>query len=105
MWQGDIFPFRLGGRYAYLIGFIDDYSRYTGSQAKDGEDVESGSPDPYPDEKSGKPMIHIDSEIRFNALVRGLEYLKKSVKIDFVSVPKSSSASFSLKHGSGSFRL
>jgi transposase InsO family protein len=28
MWQGDIFPFRLGGRYAYLIGFIDDYSRY-----------------------------------------------------------------------------
>jgi transposase InsO family protein len=28
MWQGDIFPFRLGGRYAYLIGCIDDYSRY-----------------------------------------------------------------------------
>src|SRR5512137_498744 len=28
MWQGDIFTFRLGGRYAYLIGFIDDYSRY-----------------------------------------------------------------------------
>src|SRR5512136_1778172 len=28
MWQGDIFAFRLGGRYAYLIGFIDDYSRY-----------------------------------------------------------------------------
>jgi transposase InsO family protein len=29
MWQSDIFTFRLGGRYAYLIGFIDDYSRYT----------------------------------------------------------------------------
>ena len=28
MWQGDIFTFRLGGRNAYLIGFIDDYSRY-----------------------------------------------------------------------------
>ena len=28
MWQGDIFTFRLGGRYAYLIGMIDDYSRY-----------------------------------------------------------------------------
>ncbi len=28
MWQADIFTFRLGGRYAYLIGFIDDYSRY-----------------------------------------------------------------------------
>ena len=28
LWQGDIFTFRLGGRYAYLIGFIDDYSRY-----------------------------------------------------------------------------
>jgi transposase InsO family protein len=28
MWQTDIFTFRLGGRYAYLIGFIDDYSRY-----------------------------------------------------------------------------
>ncbi len=28
MWQGDIFTFRLGGRYAYLIGYIDDYSRY-----------------------------------------------------------------------------
>jgi len=28
MWQGDIFTFRLGGRYAYLIGFMDDYSRY-----------------------------------------------------------------------------
>ncbi len=27
MWQSDIFTFRLGGRYAYLIGFIDDYSR------------------------------------------------------------------------------
>jgi transposase InsO family protein len=28
MWQSDIFTFRLGGKYAYLIGFIDDYSRY-----------------------------------------------------------------------------
>jgi transposase InsO family protein len=28
MWQSDIFTFRLGGRYTYLIGFIDDYSRY-----------------------------------------------------------------------------
>lgn len=28
MWQGDTFTFRLGGRHAYLIGFIDDYSRY-----------------------------------------------------------------------------
>jgi len=28
LWQSDIFMFRLGGRYAYLIGFIDDYSRY-----------------------------------------------------------------------------
>jgi transposase InsO family protein len=28
MWQGDIFTFRLGGRYAYLVGTIDDYSRY-----------------------------------------------------------------------------
>jgi transposase InsO family protein len=28
MWQSDIFTFRLGGRYAYLIGFIDDYSRH-----------------------------------------------------------------------------
>src|SRR5512136_2731558 len=28
MWQTDIFTFRLGGRYAYLVGFIDDYSRY-----------------------------------------------------------------------------
>lgn len=28
MWQADIFTFRLGGRNAYLIGFIDDYSRY-----------------------------------------------------------------------------
>jgi transposase InsO family protein len=28
MWQSDIFTFRLGGRYAYLMGFIDDYSRY-----------------------------------------------------------------------------
>lgn len=28
MWQTDIFTFSLGGRYAYLIGFMDDYSRY-----------------------------------------------------------------------------
>ena len=28
MWQSDIFMFRLGGQNAYLIGFIDDYSRY-----------------------------------------------------------------------------
>jgi len=28
MWQGDIFTFRLGGQFAYLIGYIDDYSRY-----------------------------------------------------------------------------
>jgi transposase InsO family protein len=28
MWQTDIFTFRLGGRFAYLIGFIDDYSRF-----------------------------------------------------------------------------
>ena len=28
LWQGDIFTFRLGGRYAYLIEMIDDYSRY-----------------------------------------------------------------------------
>lgn len=28
MWQSDIFTFRLGGRYAYLIAYLDDYSRY-----------------------------------------------------------------------------
>jgi transposase InsO family protein len=28
MWQSDIFSFRLGGKNAYLIGFMDDYSRY-----------------------------------------------------------------------------
>jgi len=28
LWQADIVTFRLGGRYAYLIGFVDDYSRY-----------------------------------------------------------------------------
>ncbi len=28
LWQTDIFTFRLGGTYAYLIGYIDDYSRY-----------------------------------------------------------------------------
>lgn len=28
MWQSDIFTFRLGGKNAYLIGFVDDYSRY-----------------------------------------------------------------------------
>jgi transposase InsO family protein len=28
LWQSDIFTFRLGSRNAYLIGFVDDYSRY-----------------------------------------------------------------------------
>jgi len=28
LWQSDIMTLRLGGRNAYLIGFIDDYSRY-----------------------------------------------------------------------------
>jgi transposase InsO family protein len=28
LWQTDIFTFRLGGRYAYLIAFMDDYSRF-----------------------------------------------------------------------------
>jgi transposase InsO family protein len=28
MWQTDIFTFRLGGRFAYLVAFMDDYSRY-----------------------------------------------------------------------------
>ena len=28
LWQTDIFTFRLGGRNAYLLGFIDDFSRY-----------------------------------------------------------------------------
>jgi transposase InsO family protein len=28
MWQTDIFTFRLGGKNAYRIGFLDDYSRY-----------------------------------------------------------------------------
>ncbi len=28
LWQSDIFTFRLGGKNAYLIGFIDDYSRF-----------------------------------------------------------------------------
>jgi transposase InsO family protein len=28
MWQSDIFTFPLGGKNAYLIGFMDDYSRY-----------------------------------------------------------------------------
>lgn len=28
MWQSDIMSFRLGGRQVYLIGFVDDYSRY-----------------------------------------------------------------------------
>src|SRR5262252_7841864 len=28
MWQTDIFTFRLGGKNAYLIAFLDDYSRY-----------------------------------------------------------------------------
>ena len=28
LWQSDIFTFRLGGRAAYLVGYLDDYSRY-----------------------------------------------------------------------------
>ena len=28
MWQSDIFTFRLGGKYAYIIAYLDDYSRY-----------------------------------------------------------------------------
>lgn len=28
MWQSDIFTFKLGGRWVYLIGFMDDYSRF-----------------------------------------------------------------------------
>lgn len=28
MWQTDIFTFRLGGKQAYLVVFMDDYSRY-----------------------------------------------------------------------------
>jgi transposase InsO family protein len=28
LWQTDIFCFRLGGRNAYLVGYMDDYSRY-----------------------------------------------------------------------------
>lgn len=28
MWQSDIFTFKLGGRYAYVVAFMDDYSRY-----------------------------------------------------------------------------
>ena len=28
MWQSDIFTFRLGGKYAHLIAFMDDYSRF-----------------------------------------------------------------------------
>ena len=28
MWQSDIMTFRLAGKNAYLIGYIDDYSRY-----------------------------------------------------------------------------
>jgi transposase InsO family protein len=28
MWQSDIMTFRLAGRNAYLIGYLDDYSRY-----------------------------------------------------------------------------
>jgi transposase InsO family protein len=31
MWQSDIFTFRLGGRSAYVIGYLDDYSRYVTS--------------------------------------------------------------------------
>jgi putative transposase len=43
MWQSDIFMFRLGGTNAYLIGFIDDYSRYITSlglyRSQTGENV------------------------------------------------------------------
>ena len=28
MWQSDIFTFKLGGKYAYAVAFLDDYSRY-----------------------------------------------------------------------------
>jgi transposase InsO family protein len=28
MWQSDIMMFRMGGRQVYIIGYIDDYSRY-----------------------------------------------------------------------------
>src|SRR5208283_2637484 len=28
MWQSDIFTFRLGGKYAYIVAFLDDYSCY-----------------------------------------------------------------------------
>jgi len=28
MWQSDIFTFKLGGKYAYVVAFLDDYSRY-----------------------------------------------------------------------------
>lgn len=28
LWQSDIFTFRLGGRYAYVVAFLDDYSRF-----------------------------------------------------------------------------
>jgi transposase InsO family protein len=28
LWQSDLFTFRLGGKNAYLVGFVDDYSRY-----------------------------------------------------------------------------
>jgi len=28
MWQTDIFTFKLGGKYAYAVAFLDDYSRY-----------------------------------------------------------------------------
>jgi transposase InsO family protein len=28
MWQSDIMTFRLAGKNAYLIGYLDDYSRY-----------------------------------------------------------------------------
>ena len=28
MWQSDIFTFRLGGRNAYLVAYLDDYSRF-----------------------------------------------------------------------------
>ena len=28
MWQSDLFTFKLGGKYAYVVAFMDDYSRF-----------------------------------------------------------------------------
>ena len=47
LWQSDIMTFRLGGKNAYLIGYLDDYSRYItglvsrmGGAEQTGEDQE-----------------------------------------------------------------